>query len=290
MPRKKPRSVTRRCPESTTARTPCARARRPCGTRCRTTFQSILFSENRQATQAAFGAADHVVAMDFHVGRVTGVPLEPRAALGRYDANTDCYTLYAGSGGAVRQKRELASVLGIAPETAARAILRCRRQFRHPQPRLRRVRPGALGGAQARRARSSSRRPGRRHSSAITRAAIWSPKIELALAADGRFLAHARHQFSNVGARCVSLSPLSKGAGPVSGLVRHSRRYVAGDGRSYQHDADPGLSQLRPPGGHVRDRTADRHRSRAARFRPDRVAAQEPDRAARRCPIATLSA
>ena len=54
--------------------------------------------------------------MDFHVGRVTGVPLEPRAALAEYDAETGRYTLHAGSGGAVRQKNELATVLGLAPD------------------------------------------------------------------------------------------------------------------------------------------------------------------------------
>src|SRR5262249_20635966 len=38
-----------------------------------------LFGD-RAATEKAFAAADHVVAMDFHVERVTGVPLEPRSA------------------------------------------------------------------------------------------------------------------------------------------------------------------------------------------------------------------
>jgi carbon-monoxide dehydrogenase large subunit len=71
---------------------------------------------DKAATDRAFAAADHVVKMDFHIGRVTGVPLEPRAAVAQYDAATDRLTLYAGSGGAVRQKRELATVLGIAPE------------------------------------------------------------------------------------------------------------------------------------------------------------------------------
>ena len=33
---------------------------------------------------------------------------------------------------------------------AARSLLRCRRQLRHPQPRVRRVRPGALGGEESR--------------------------------------------------------------------------------------------------------------------------------------------
>src|SRR5271168_5304507 len=69
---------------------------------------------NPQATEEAFARAAHVVAKDFHIGRVTGVPMEPRAALGHYDEATGRYTLYAGSGGAVRQKHELASVLGVA--------------------------------------------------------------------------------------------------------------------------------------------------------------------------------
>src|SRR6266850_1399667 len=71
---------------------------------------------DRAATDKAFAAADHVVTKDFHIGRVTGVPLEPRAAVAQYDAATGRYTLHAGSGGAVRQKRELSTILGIAPE------------------------------------------------------------------------------------------------------------------------------------------------------------------------------
>ena len=68
---------------------------------------------DRAATDKAFAGADHVVKLDLHIGRVTGVPIEPRAAVAHYDAAADKYTLYAGSGGAVRQKNELAKVLGI---------------------------------------------------------------------------------------------------------------------------------------------------------------------------------
>ena len=60
------------------------------------------------ATERAFAIADHIVEMEFHVARVTGVPMEPRAALGHWDAATGRGTLWAGSGGAVRQKTELA--------------------------------------------------------------------------------------------------------------------------------------------------------------------------------------
>src|SRR2546426_5016451 len=67
------------------------------------------------AVDAAFAGADHVITRQFHVGRVTGVPIEPRAALGVYEAASGRYVLHAGSGGAFRQRREPAEVLGLIP-------------------------------------------------------------------------------------------------------------------------------------------------------------------------------
>ena len=75
------------------------------------------------ATEAAFKRAAHVVSLDTQVQRVTGVPMEPRAAVGVYDARTGRYTLHAGSGNVVRQKGELAGILGVA-ENAVRVIAR----------------------------------------------------------------------------------------------------------------------------------------------------------------------
>jgi aerobic carbon-monoxide dehydrogenase large subunit len=51
------------------------------------------------AVQAAFARAAHVVAFDTWVHRVTGVPMEPRAAVGSWDASTGRYTVHAGAGG-----------------------------------------------------------------------------------------------------------------------------------------------------------------------------------------------
>src|SRR5499426_1693126 len=169
-----------------------------------------------ETTDKAFAAADHVVTMDFHIDRVTGVPLEPRAALGEYDAQSGRYTLHAGSGGAVRQKRELASVLGIAPESL-------------------RVLSYDVGGNFGTRNRVfveyglvlwAARKLGRPVKFTATRSEAFLTdyqgrdlvtKVELALAKDGRFLAMRASNLSNVGARCVSLSPLSKGSGLVTG-------------------------------------------------------------------------
>src|SRR5207245_8750699 len=70
---------------------------------------------DREATDRAFAEAGHVIKMKFHIARCTAVAIEPRAALASYDAATGRYTLYAGSGGAVRYKKDLASLLGIEP-------------------------------------------------------------------------------------------------------------------------------------------------------------------------------
>jgi len=75
------------------------------------------------ATDAAFARAAHVARLSTWVQRVTGVPMEPRAAVGVYDAAAKRYTLYAGSGGVVRQKRELAAMLGVE-DAAVRVVAR----------------------------------------------------------------------------------------------------------------------------------------------------------------------
>jgi carbon-monoxide dehydrogenase large subunit len=69
-----------------------------------------------EATKAAFARAAHVASFDTWVQRVTGVPLDARAAVGVYEKEIDKYTLHAGSGGVVRQKHELAGTLGVPAE------------------------------------------------------------------------------------------------------------------------------------------------------------------------------
>jgi carbon-monoxide dehydrogenase large subunit len=169
-----------------------------------------------EATDAAFAAAANIVEMTWVIGRVTGVPLEPRAALGSYDAETERYTLYAGSGGAVRQKHELAKVIGVEPEAV-------------------RVISFDVGGNFGTRNRAyvefglvmwGSKRIGRpvkfradRSESFLTdyQGRDLVSEVSLALDADGKFLALRANNLSNVGARCVSLSPLSKGSGLITG-------------------------------------------------------------------------
>ena len=169
-----------------------------------------------QATDRAFAAADHVVKMEFHIARVTAAALEPRAALGHYDAATGRYTLHAGSGGAVKQKHEIASTLGIAPE------------------RLR-VLSYDVGGSFGSKNRPyvesalvlwASQKLGRPVKYTATRSEAFLSdyqgrdlvtQVELALRKDGRFLAMRASNISNCGAHCVSLSPLGKGSALITG-------------------------------------------------------------------------
>ncbi|MGH7390060.1 MAG: xanthine dehydrogenase family protein molybdopterin-binding subunit [Candidatus Rokuibacteriota bacterium] len=174
------------------------------------------FGSDEAAVDAAFAGAAHVVARDFHVGRVTGVPIEPRAALGAWDASAGRYVLYAGSGGAFRQRRELAEVLGLPPERLRVVSLDVGGNFGTKNRVY--VEYGLVLWA--------ARRVGRPVKYTATRAETLVSdyqgrdlvtRVALALAADGRFLALRADNISNAGARAVSFSPLGKGSALVTG-------------------------------------------------------------------------
>jgi carbon-monoxide dehydrogenase large subunit len=168
------------------------------------------------ATERAFAVAAHVVETSFHIGRVTAVPIEPRACLAGRDAATGRSTLYAGSGGAVRQKRELATVLGIDQKNLRVLSYDVGGNFGSKNRVY--VEYGLVLWAAAK-----LKRPVK--FTATRSEAFLSDyqgrdlvtKVALALDKDGRFLAMRAENISNVGARCVSLSPLSKGSGLITG-------------------------------------------------------------------------
>src|SRR5256886_6815863 len=75
------------------------------------------------ADDATFARAAHVVRLDTQVNRVTGAPMEPRAALGAWDTATGRFTVYAGSGGSWRIRSDVAGVLGV-PDASIRVVAR----------------------------------------------------------------------------------------------------------------------------------------------------------------------
>ena len=181
------------------------------------------------AAEAAFVRAAHVVRLQTRVNRVTGVPMEPRAALGVWDEASGRYTLYAGSGGSVRIKGDLAGTLGV-PESAVRVVARevggnygTRNAF-YPE--------FALVAWAARRLRRPVKWTGDRREGFLTdyQARDLVSHAELALDADGRFLALRGVNTSNVGAHGVSFIPLAKGVAVLPSVYHVTAAALRGRG------------------------------------------------------------
>ena len=75
----------------------------------------------RDAVARAFEAAVHVTRLDFVVTRVAAAPLEPRAAVGEYDRRSGRYTLYTGIQAPHGTRTLLADVLRV-PQSRVRVV------------------------------------------------------------------------------------------------------------------------------------------------------------------------
>jgi carbon-monoxide dehydrogenase large subunit len=172
-----------------------------------------------EAARAAAAPPVHTVRLDTWVPRVTGVPMEPRAAVGSWDGATGRYTLHAGSGGVVRHRSDLAGVLGV-PESAVRVVARdvggnfgTRNSF-YPE--------FALVAWAARRLDRPVKWTGDRREAFLTdyQGRDLVSQAELALDGAGAFLALRGVNTSNVGAHAVSFVPLAKGAELATSIYR----------------------------------------------------------------------
>ncbi len=179
------------------------------------------------AADAAFANAAHIVCLDTWIQRVTGVPMEARTCIGHFDKATGRYTLHAGSGGVVRQKGEIAGILGVAPENV-------------------RVVAHDIGGNFGTKnsifpefalAVWASRRIGRPVKWTCERSEAFLTdyqgrdlvsECELALDKNGRFLGLRGSNLSNLGAYAASTIPLRKGLGIMTGLYRIPAAFFRG--------------------------------------------------------------
>ena len=73
-------------------------------------------SGDRAAVEQAFAAAKHVSRMTMNSQRLVGSPMEPRAFIADYDAASGTLTAYTPSQGIAAQRAQLAKVTGIATE------------------------------------------------------------------------------------------------------------------------------------------------------------------------------
>ena len=166
---------------------------------------------DKTATERAFAEAAHIVAFDGWAHRVTGTPMEPRAVVGGYDPALDRYTLRTTSGaGVVRSRERLAATLGVA-------VAQCHCLF------------GDMGGNFGTRNAFypeyalmpwAAKKVGRPVKWTASRRECFLSdyqardlfsEAELALDADGRFLALRGTNIMNLGAQTVFFWPLRKG-------------------------------------------------------------------------------
>jgi aerobic carbon-monoxide dehydrogenase large subunit len=175
---------------------------------------------DRAATDAAFAKAPHVSRLATWVQRVTGVHLEPRAAIGDYDPVIERVTLYAAGGhGVVAIKNEVAAVLKVDPDTVRvvahdvggsfgtrnalnpefALIAWAARVIGRPVKHLAERSEGFLTDYQAR---------------------DLYVELELALDREGNFLALRSSNLSNVGAHSVSFVALNKGVQMMTTVYR----------------------------------------------------------------------
>jgi aerobic carbon-monoxide dehydrogenase large subunit len=171
------------------------------------------------ATASAFAHAAHVVKFKTWVQRVTGVPMEPRAALAVYDTAADRYTVHAGNGGAVRLKHDLATMLDVPTQNVRVLMQDVGGNF------------GTRGMIYAEFALVAwaARRVGRpvkwiceRHESFLSdyQARDLAVEAELALDAQGAFLAMRGSNIGNLGGHPTNFSMVQKGVEIMSSIYR----------------------------------------------------------------------
>src|SRR5271166_256625 len=182
------------------------------------------------ATGAAFAKATHIVRLETWAQRVTGVPMEPRTNLADYDPETSQYTLYTGSGrGVAKVQLDLAQVLGVPPEQVR---VLCRdmggnfgtRNFFYPEY--------ALLAWAARRVGRPVKWTCDRHESFLSdyQGRDLTVAAELALDAEGNFLAVRGTNLSNLGGHAAAFVSLQKGLGLMSNVYHIPVGYFRGRG------------------------------------------------------------
>src|SRR5579884_3051273 len=183
---------------------------------------------DKEAADAAFARAAFVVGLETTINRVTGVPMELRAALGVYDPSAARFIVYTSAGGGViRQRDDIAGALGV-PKEAVRVV------------------SGDVGGNFGIRNNTcpefvlvawAAKRVGRpvkwlcdRHEAFLTdfHGRDLMSTAELALDEDVKFLALRATNTSNLGASAISFVPLAKGIAVSSSVYDIRVSYVRG--------------------------------------------------------------
>ena len=153
------------------------------------------------------------------VPRVAGSPMEPRAAVGAYDPETERYTVYTCSGATLRLRKDIATVLNVA-EKDVRLVIRdvggnfgTRGAIFPEQP---------LVAWAARRVGRPVKWTSERSEALLSdyQGRDLAVEAELALDKDGTFLAMRGSNIGNLGAHTGNFSMVQKGVEIMSSIYR----------------------------------------------------------------------
>jgi aerobic carbon-monoxide dehydrogenase large subunit len=171
------------------------------------------------ATASAFTHAAHVVKFETWVQRVTGVSMEPRAALAVYDSAANRYTVHAGNGGAVRLKHDLATMLDV-PTQSVRVLMQDVGGNFGTRGMI--YAEFVLVAWAARRVGCPVKWICERHESFLSdyQARDLAVEAELALDAQGSFLAMRGSNIGNLGGHATNFSMVQKGVEIMSSIYR----------------------------------------------------------------------
>ena len=256
-----------------------ARRRRRSMTRRRTTPSIDWHLGDKAETDAAFAGAEarHQARHRQQPAR-SPMPMEPRAAVGDYDAGTDAFTLYTTSQNPHVARLVLSAFIGIAPEHKLRVIA-----------------PDVGGGfgskifiyAEETVCVWAAKKVGRpvkwtadRTEAFLCRRA-WPRSRHPCRTGDRRRAARssacASSTIANLGAYLSTFSssvPTYLYAPLLVGPVRHSGDLCRGRCRLYEHRAGRRLSRRGPAGGDLRGRASRRGRGARTRPRSGRIPAR----------------
>src|SRR6266705_5004726 len=163
-----------------------------------------------EAVRRARERAAHVVRHEFVNNRIANCQMEPRSAIGDYDARTGTYTLISGSQGVNRQQAALATALGVPPERVRVVSPDVGGAF---GPRINLYPEQAVVAWSAKRLGRPVKWTGERSEAFVSdyQGRDNLMRASLALDAEGRILGYDVELFGNVGAHTVSFVPMANG-------------------------------------------------------------------------------
>ncbi len=217
---------------------------------------------DKEGTDAAFAEADHVISLGVFNNRVTPAPIETRGVIADYDATSETFTLHNSTQNVHGNRDTMAqAVLGIPSEKLHHIAPDVGGGFgaknsTYPEPLLMLHATRALG----RPVKWINDRSGSQLGD--THGRDQYSTVELALKADGTFLALRTTTVGNIGAYCWTIGPFTPTGGSArtqGGPYRLPAMYYSAEAVfTNTQPTDPYRGAGRPEGSYMMERLVER--------------------------------